>query len=140
MRRKNMIVFALVAMVFAGCKKTTDNAAQWVGTYSAASGGGLGYNGFINQVQVEESNDFTLRLFLSTSSSSGVVTYVTLQNVTLQNGTNGTISESDSTLGVHGAVAYTGSVQLLSGDTLKMVCAGVAPGGATTNFNFYGVK
>jgi hypothetical protein len=139
MSRKNLIAFALVALFFAGCKKDTDNASKWVGTYTAASGGGLGYNSFINQVMVEESNNNTLRLFLNNSSGTNVVTYVTLQNVTLQNATGGTISESDSTLGVHGLVQYNGSVALISGDTLKMICAGL-DSGVTTNFNFYGAK
>jgi|GEM_PF-2189512 hypothetical protein len=141
MSRKNLIAFSLVILVFAGCKKTTDNAAKWVGTYTSSSGGGLGYNNFINQVQVEESNDFTLRLFLNNSSGTNVVTYTVLQNVVLQNATSGTISESDSTNGLHSPAAYTGSVALISGDTLKMICAGVDSTGATPiSYNFYGVK
>jgi len=137
MSRKNLVVFVLVLFAFAGCKKSTDNASGWVGTYAAVSGGGI-VNSYINQVVVQESNSFTLRMALN--NTGGGVTYVTLQKVTLQNATSGTISESDSTLGVRSLVQYTGSVSL-SGDTLKMLCSGVDSVGATpVSFNFYGIK
>lgn len=139
MSRKNLIAFALVIMAFSGCKKDTDNAAAWVGTYSAVSGGGI-TNTYVNQVVVQEGNSFTLHIALNNTSGTGnPVTYVTLQHVTLQNATAGTISENELQLGVTDSVRYTGSVSLISGDTIKILCVGIDSAG-NTNLNFYGVK
>ena len=140
MNKKNLVVFALLIMAFAGCKKDTDNASKWVGTYAAVSGAGVNYNTYINQVVIQEGNGFTLHLALNNTGNGGV-TYVTLQKVTLQSATSGTISESDSTLGIHSMAQYSGSVALLSGDTLKMLCSGVdTVNSVTVSYNFYGVK
>ena len=139
MNRKNLIAFALVLMAFAGCKKSNDDSAsKWVGTYTAIAGGGI-TNNYINQVVIQEGNSFTLHMALN--NTGGGVTYVTLQKVTLQTATSGTINESDSTLGVHSMPVYTGSVTLISGDTLKMLCTGVDTVSSTTvSYNFFGLK
>ena len=131
-----MLALALVIMAFSGCKKSTDNAAAWVGTYTSTSGGGI--SNTFNQVVIQENNSFTLRvLYNIASTGSNAVTYATLQHLTLQNAMAGTISESDSVLGFHGVYQFTGTVSLNS-DTLKIICT--ATDSSSLPFSFYGVK
>jgi len=131
---KNLLAFALVVLIFAGCKKTTDNASKWVGTYSALPGGSI--NNAIDQVKIEESNSFTLRMFLNNSGNG--TTYVIFQHVTLPTADSAAIAENDSTLGYYGVLTYTGSA-LLKGDTLKMALTQY-DSTHVSSYNFYGIK
>ena len=136
MNKKILVVFLMAIMVLAGCKKETDNAAQWVGTYTAISGGPT--NNYVNQVVVQEANSFTLRMQFNNASNI-VVTYVTLQNVKLQNATSGTIGEAEITSGVTDSVHYSGTVSLTGGDTLKILSTATDSAG-TFPYNFFGLK
>lgn len=135
MNIKNLVAFVFVLLIFAGCKKSTDNASKWVGTYNVIPGSNS--NSAVNQVKIEESNSFTLRMFFN-NVANNTVTYVTFQHVNLPTADSAAIAENDSTVGVYSIPTYTGSA-LLSGDTLKVLCT------ATDSthyipFNFYGTK
>jgi hypothetical protein len=136
MDKRILIGMAFVLLAFAGCKDT-DNASKWVGTYSATSGGLT--NSTFNQVVIQQSNDNTVRVALDTIlPNQTVYTYVTLQNLTLQSTTSGTINETDSVLRYTQPFLMTGTA-VLNGNTLTITGKGVNSVDSILYY-FYGTK
>jgi hypothetical protein len=130
-----LFVAATALLAIAGCKDA-DNASKWVGIYKASSGG-LTTSTF-SQIAVTESNGNTIRMALDTVLPPTTFTYVTLQNVTLQSSTSGTINETDSVIGVNQPMLITGTTTL-NGNILT-VTGKAANSTDSILFYFYGTK
>ncbi len=137
MGRKTWFMAVLVLLVFAGCKDA-DTAAKWVGTYSGTSDGVHG-NTF-NQLIVEESNNYTIRISADTVLPGGVATYTyaTIKNVTVHDAATGSFNELDTVLGFTHPLQLSGTVSL-SGNTITLSGIGLSAYD-TIGYYFYGTK
>ena len=68
----------LVIVLIGGCSKKTDNAANWVGTYSST---GTVYDS-INQVTIAEINSTTIKILLQYHNGPILYTFDTVQSAT----------------------------------------------------------
>jgi hypothetical protein len=135
MRKLVFIAISVALLIIAGCKDT-DNASKWVGTYKATSGGLA--NSTFSQIVVSESNGNTIKMQLDTVLPPTFLTYVTLQNVSLQSSTSGTINETDAVFGVSQPMLITGTTTL-NGNILT-VTGKAANSTDSVLFYFYGTK
>jgi len=113
MKNKLILLSVLVLVTISACKKT-DNAANWVGTYTSGTP-----TDSVNQVTITEVNSTTLTIQLQAHYGSVVYTYATLQQVPLQSATTLTIDETGNIAGYPALYQFTGS-GVLSGNSLTL--------------------
>jgi hypothetical protein len=136
MDKKTFIITAVVLTILTCCKQT-DNASKWVGNYIPGAGGV--YTNSFYRVIVKEKDKNILSLEADTStppSSAPYVTYLVLQNVTLQTATTASFNESDSVTGNSHPFQLSGTVTL-SGSRITLQGTGVNSSD-TIHFYFYG--
>ncbi|HWB64645.1 MAG TPA: hypothetical protein VG603_14110 [Chitinophagales bacterium] len=113
-----VLAVALIA-ILAGCKKDTDNAAAWVGTYTSTGT----VTDSLNQVTISEVNSSTLQIQLqykyNISGVSGVYTFATIQGAKLSTATSASVNESGTISGSAGTYQFTGG-GALSGNSLTL--------------------
>jgi hypothetical protein len=127
MNRKFVIIVALAIALIAGCKKT-DNASNWVGTYTS-----LNPTDSVNQVTIAEVNSSTLQIQLQAHYGSVVYTFATIQQAKLQTATTALVNETGNVAGYTATFQFSGS-GVLSGNSVTI--SGTATN-STNNLSYY---
>jgi len=110
----SIVVFALLALI-AGCSKSTDNAAAWVGTYTST--GSL--TDSVNLVTIAEVNSTTLQIKLESKYNNVIYTLATIQGAKVTSATTITIAETGNIYGLTALYNFSGS-GALSGNALTI--------------------
>jgi len=111
----HILVFAMIILI-AGCSKSTDNAAAWVGTYTSTSSQ---TDSVIQKVTIAEVNSSTLQLQLLGKYNNAFYTLATIQNAKLTSATSININETGNIYGDTGLYNFSGS-GILSGNALTI--------------------
>jgi hypothetical protein len=109
-----LAVLVFIMAFMPGCKKDTDNAAKWVGTYV----GTAGYSNTVNQITISEVNSTTLKIELQTPYAGTFITFVTISNAKLVDATNASVNEDGYILPDATTVYHFNGSGHLSGNTL----------------------
>jgi hypothetical protein len=132
MNKKLILLIALAIALIAGCKKT-DNASNWVGTYTSVNP-----TDSINQVTIAEVNSSTLQIQLQAHYGTIVYTYATIQQAKLQSATTVLVNETGNVAGYTGTFQFSGS-GVLSGNSLT-ISGGAVNTADTLGYYFSGAK
>ncbi len=133
--KKSILAIIVVAFVFiTGCKKSTDQAAAWVGTYNGNTVGAG-----INRVIITEVNSNTLQMQLQTYLYGSYYTYTTLKHATLATATSVAVNETDSITSYPGIWSISGG-GTLSGDSLTLSGTATQSGQSPLYYSFSGSK
>jgi hypothetical protein len=116
------------------CKKNSDWASAWVGTYNGTVSGNN-----VNRVIISGINSTTLQIQLQTTVYGTYYTYTTLQHATLATASSVAVNETDSIAGQTGIWNITGGGSL-TGDSLKLSGTATQTGQTTLYYSFNGGK
>lgn len=132
--KTTLYFFCFILLIITGCKKTND-AANWVGTYTSQTGSNL------NRIIVAQVTATAITMQLQKQDGSDYNTFTNLQKVTLTNGTTAAINENVNIVGYTNVYTFTGSATL-NGNSVSFSGKAVNTNNASDviNYSFNGTK